>query len=173
MKKCIILLCVFGIAGIAGCGDDDGSTSALEQEKTEANQSRLLKTQPPISMDWSLEREQLNKRTKLWNDKNKVSYIYLLEYGRIMAFYTIKGKVSSVNSQITNPAQIVSRGNSHHRYSGVLPSPAEDGSYGSNGDAVFFFTTGGTYVEWNGTFMLCDQPLKLSQQPLMTLEVKE
>jgi hypothetical protein len=27
-------------------------------------------------------------------------------------------------------------------------------------------------MEWNGTYLLADQPVKLSQQPLMTLEVQ-
>jgi len=56
--------------------------------------------------------------------------------------------------------------------SGVIPSPAEDGSYGTNGDAVFFFTTDGAYVEWNGSYMLADQPLKLTTQPELVREIK-
>lgn len=156
-----------------GCGDSVKSTATIEQERTEANQMRLLEEQPPVSLDWSLERENLNKRALLWNDPNKVSYIYLINYGRIMAFYVVKGKVSSVNSQITNPAQLAfqrkhSFGDAHY-VTGVLPSPAEDGSYGTNGDSVFFFTSDGTYVEWMGDYMLCDKPLKLSTPPVVTI----
>lgn len=154
----------------AGCQADTGTTgdsAKTEQALTEDNQQRLLKTQPPAKLEWSLERENINKRTLLWNDANKVSYIYLVNYGKIMAFYTIKGKVSSVNSQITNPNQIVDR------YEGdvVIESPAEDGSYGTNGDAIFFFTTEGAYVEWAGDYMLADQPLKLTQQPELIQDI--
>ena len=158
----LLLMCCFLAMGADECSN---STASKEQAKTEENQSRLLEVQPPVQLDWSLEREQINKRTQLWNEKNKVSWIYLISYGRIMAFFTIKGKVSSVNSQITNPEQ--------YHYNGVsLPSPAEDGSYGTNGDAVYFFTTDGAYVEWNQGYMLSDKPLKLSQEPLLTREVK-
>ena len=173
MKYLSLLL----IVAITGCIGNEKSTANIEQEQTEKNQSALLKSQPPVHLDWSLERENINKRTTLWNDPNKVSYIYLVNYGKIMAFYVVKGKVSSVNSQITNPQQLATR-----RYprqagfdyaEGVLPSPAEDGSYGTNGDAVFFFTTDGAYVEWMGDYMLCDKPLKLSTPPEMVISVKD
>lgn len=146
---------------LTGCNE----TARKEQKLTEANQQRLLQAQPPVQLDWSLEREQINRRTKLWNEKNKVSYIYLLSYGKVMAFYTVKGKVSSVNSQITNPEQYVGTSGA------TLPSPAEDGSYGTNGDAIFFFLTDGTYVEWAGEYMLCDKPLTLSTPPLITYQM--
>lgn len=159
---------------MTGCPDGKSSTVAQEQARTEANQQRLLKAQPPVSLDYSLERDNINKRTELWNNENKISYIYLVSYGKVMAFYTIKGKVSSVNSQITNPEQIVQRKytSGGNRYTHVLPSPAEDGSYGTNGDGIFFFTADGTYVEWSGSYMLADKPLKLSTPPELVREIK-
>ena len=164
----IIALCV----ALYGCDESKQSTSAIEQQRTEENQAVLLKAQPPEKLTWSLERENINKRTKLWNDPNKVSFIYLVNYGKVMAFYPVKGKVSSVNSQITNPSQFVSRAYHSSSVGCSLPSPAEDGSYGTNGDAVFFFTTDGTYVEWAGDYMLCDKPLKLATPPELVREIK-
>lgn len=139
-----------------------GETYKAEQIYTEINQRDLIKKQPPLKMDWSLERDQLIKRAKLWNDKNKVSYIYLFNKDALVGFYAIKGKVSSVNSQLTTP---------EFYYNGaVLPSPAEDGSFGMNGDAVFFFLTDGSYMEWNGTYLLVDRPMKLSVKPMVYSE---
>ena len=175
MKKkiFIILGCLVLCFTLTGCFNSIKNTSTLEQEMTEENQEKLLKNQPPTKLDWSLERENINKRTILWNNENKLSYIYLISYGKVMAFYTIKGKVSSVNSQITNPEQLTARrmqlyGNGttgRHTIDGNLPSPAEDGSYGTNGDGIFFFTTDGIYVEWAGSYMLADQPLQLTTPP--------
>ena len=167
MKK-ITLLLIGVIAFFTLTSEScNNNTAKQEQRMTEANQEVLLKIQPPVRLKWSLERENINKRTTLWNDENKVGFIYLVSFGKVMAFYTIKGKVSSVNSQITNPMQVV-----YHQGVGTIPSPAEDGSYGSNGDAVFFFTTDGTYVEWSGEYMLADKPLKLSTPPLLVREIK-
>lgn len=166
MYKFGLIIVAIVSLGLAGCFD---STATKEQELTERNQERLIAAQPPVSLDWSLERENINKRTQRWNDPNKVSYIYLVNYGKVMAFYTIKGKVSSVNSQITNPQQLVERW--EDRY--LMPSPAEDGSYGENGDAIFFFTTDDTYVEWAGDYMLADKPLKLSTPPVIVRQLDD
>ncbi|GAC1413827.1 MAG: hypothetical protein NVSMB66_6410 [Candidatus Doudnabacteria bacterium] len=190
MKKLLILpTLLFGImlAG-AGCSSDVSSSSGnIEQNHTEANQQALLQQQPPVTLTWSLERDNINKRTNLWNNPNKVSYIYLVNFGKVMAFYTIKGKVSSVNSQVTNSSQLTwkcvnadgtyaSSGNCNDFgqkiVEGVIPSPSEDGSYGTNGNSVFFFTTDGAYVEWQGDYMLADQPLKLTTQPELVREIK-
>lgn len=171
MKKYLFAIPMLALVLMGtGCSEagTEGGTAKTEQALTERNQQVLLENQPPVTLTWSLERDNINRRTLLWNDANKVSYIYLINYGKVMAFYVIKGKVSSVNSQITNTEQIVDR------YEGdvVLPSPAEDGSYGTNGDAIFFFTTDGVYVEWVGDYMLADQPLQLSTPPELIREIK-
>ena len=174
MKKLLILF--IPLIFLVSCNYEK-STAEVEQGKTERNQSNLMEKQPPVQLEWSLERKNINKRTNLWNDVNKVSFIYLVSYGHVMSFFTIKGKVSSVNSQITNPEQLaISRKgiNGGHEYiNGVLSSPAEDGSYGSNGDGIFFFTTDGTYVEWAGEYMLCDKPLKITTPISLTRTIKD
>ena len=190
MKKLfIIAVLLVGVGTLSGCSEANVSNSSgnVEQNHTETNQRNLIQNQPPPTLDSSLERDNLIKRTNLWNDPNKISYIYLIEYGKVMAFYTIKGKVSSVNSQLTNTEQLTYKcvnsdgtySNSdscgsfdQNRVSGTIPSPSEDGSYGTNGDAVFFFTTEGAYVEWRGDYMLADQPLKMATQPELIREIK-
>lgn len=169
-KQLLASALVFGLL-LTGCTIDE-STSTTEQKLTEQNQARLLDSQPPVKLNWSLERENINKRTTLWNDANKVSYIYLINYGKVMAFYTIKGKVSSVNSQITNTEYLASKYNNGHYVDGVLPSPSEDGSYGTNGNAIFFFDTQGTYYEWAGDYLLVDQPMKLTSPVELVRQVK-
>jgi hypothetical protein len=178
MNKKLLALPTLALLVFMGAGCDEvNNTANQEQTLTEQNQSRLLAAQPPTKLDWSLERENINKRTKLWNDPNKVSYIYLINFGRVMAFYTIKGKVTSVDSQITNPEQLTSArvqlgDSNYHIVDGAIPSPSEDGSYGTNGDGVFFFTTEGAYVETKLEYILADQPLKITTQPELVREIK-
>ena len=154
------------------------NTYAKEQAITEVNQRAMEIAEPAPQLTDSTERQNLIKRLTTFNDPNKVSYIYLISYGKVMAFYTIKGKVSSVDSMLTDPTQLVfgdgsactaseSQDNPCHD----VASPDLDGSYGTNGSAVFFFTTAGTYVEWNGEYMLADQPLSLTTQPELVQQV--
>lgn len=180
MKKLLfilpVLLILFSCEKIDEKQTLDHNTFGKEMAVTEENQSNLLKKQPPVKLDYSLERKNIIERTKRWNNENKVSYIYLLSYGNIISFYPIKGKVSSVNSTLTNPEQIVLTadydvGEAHGRSAHVVSSPQEDGSYGTNGDAIFFFTTDGTYVEWNSEYLLVDKPLKVTQPVALVEQV--
>ena len=90
-----------------------------------------------------------------------------------MAFYTVKGKVSSLNSYLTPLDKVLD--DPHGSYdagSVVVSAPDIDGAYGENADGIFFFTTEGAYVEWQGDYMVSDQPLKLTTQPELVREIK-
>lgn len=45
----------------------------------------------------------------------------------------------------------------------VLPSPAEDGSYGTNGDGVFGFTPEDIYIEHNMLYVVATVPLSFQK----------
>lgn len=165
---------------LVGCsGEMSLSTGTQQQEANiaENQQAVHLASTPPPSIERSQERANLIERLKRFNTDSKVSYIYLVNYGKVMAFYTVKGKVSSVNSLLTTPEQVkwetAGVGGGRSIAGVVVTSPDLDGSYGTNGDAIFFFTTDGTYVEWRGDYMLCDKPLKLSTPPEMVITVQE
>lgn len=177
MKKLIACLGVLGLfLVLTGCGNmpETGESTMTEMEQTEKNHQRLVAAVPPPVLKTSQERKNLVKRLERFNSEDKQSFIYLVDYGKIMAYYPVLGKVSSVNSMLTTTEQLVVRRIASGNYEAVtLPSPDLDGSYGSNGDAIFFFTDTDAYVEWNGTYMLSDQPLKLSQPPELQIIVDE
>ncbi len=177
MKKFIsifaICLTFCFLMGMSNSGCDNGSESVRQvsemqnndQLSTADNFLRLSKTVPPPKLTDSQERRNLIKRLERFNVGNKISYIYLISYGKVMAFYTVKGKVSSVNSMLTCTQQTVLANVPGRWDSHVVDSPDLDGSYGSNGNAIFFFTTEDVYVEWPGEYLLSDQPLKLITLP--------
>lgn len=167
--RMMLLFVACCLAPCLACGRTD-TTQRQEQATTENQQALHLKVVPPPKLSTSQERKNLVERLKRFNTDSKVSYIYLVSFGKVMAFYTVKGKVSSVNSLLTTPDQLVSAVYQDYH---VVSSPDLDGSYGSNGDAVFFFTTDGTYVEWSGDYMLCDKPLKLTTPPELVIQLDE
>jgi hypothetical protein len=143
------------------------NTSALdEQAHTEVNQQHLNQVQPAPTITWSLERQNLINRFKLQNDRGVMFYMYVFNEGSSQPIgYYLVNKVSSVNSQLTNTQQLVRQylnGSTERWIDGVLPSPAEDGSYGTNGDAVFGFTPEQVYIETNMHYITSTVPLKFA-----------
>ncbi len=191
-------MCMVALLMLSGCGEMQGQNNVnletvsnvqgvtvgtsfdWEQKFTEKNQQSLIKTSQPPKLTYSLERENLIRKYEFLNDRDKVFYIYLMSYGRVVTFYVAKGKISSVNSRLTQEQQVIDAGRTGmvYRYSGtsstpaVVDSPQLDGSYGTNGDAIFFFTTEGAYVEWNGEYLVSDFPLTITTPLQLTKEVK-
>ena len=174
ISKLLLGLIFLTILTMTSCVDNNHvqNTSAKdEQAHTELNQRNLNMKQPAPNISWSLERDNLIKRFKLQNDRSVMFYMYIFVEGisQPIGYYQVN-KVSSVNSQLTNTEQVV-RVDDHGGYtSEVLPSPAEDGSYGTNGDAVFGFTPEEIYIEHNMHYVVATVPLHF-QQPVNKLTI--
>lgn len=157
---------------------EDCSDQSAKQELAGAATlaSNLRDTVPVPKLQTSMERVNVAKRAEIFNKSDKISYIYLVSYGKVMAFYTVKGKVSSLKSymvptdRITHPDGSPCSSVSDNCL--VTAAPDIDGTYGENVDGVFFFTTEGAYVEWKGDYMMSDQPLRLATQPELVREIK-
>lgn len=178
MKRILFTAAILGVISVNGCDQPAPATPAgpsalAEMQTVEENQKRLMGAIPPPKLQTSLERKNLVRRLERVNTENMVSYIYLLDHGKVVAYHTVSGKVSSLNSYLTAMEQIIEKGTRDYSGNGAswdktyitIESPDHDGSYGKNSDGIFFFTTSGAYVEWSGTYFWSDKPMKLSQPP--------
>lgn len=176
-----VILAAASKAHACGFFTDCDSSSANEIKQSENISEKLRNAVPVPQLETSLERANVAKRAEIFNKADKISYIYLLNYGKVMAFYTVKGKVSSLRSYMVPTEKLVSDGGNPCSYSNsgqdrsgcyVISAPDIDGTYGENVNGIFFFTTEGAYVEYKGDYMMSDQPLKLVTQPELVREVK-
>ena len=154
-----------------------GESYAYEVRVTEKNQYGLVQKQPPFVMENSLERANLIRRYQYLNQPENLHHVYLMSNtGQVVAYKVAQGKVSSVNSQLTNNKQIVGSRQcikeTHNDNEGscfqAVESPQLDGSYGTNGNAIFFFTTNGEYVEWNGIYLVSEEPQNIQSAVVLT-----
>lgn len=194
MKRFIFSSLLLGVLLLIGAGCEvvesapaQPSTYQSDSQKVEATQQRVQTAVPIPDIKTSAERKNIAARAKLFDDENKISYIYLVNYGKVMTFYTVRGKVSSLNSYMAPIDKLVygdgtpCNRNVSDGYGGAadswepcysVSSVDIDGAYGENADGVFFFTADGAYVEWKGDYMMSDQPLKLTTQPELIREIK-
>jgi len=171
MKKFYVLsifALMFVLFTAESCDDRQpkNMTAINEQAHTELNQSKLLKNQPLPSIDWSMERDNLIKLKRLQNDRNINFYMYIFNEGiqQPIGYYQVN-KVSSVNSQLSSPEQVLTGREVDGLAIGegvVVSSPSEDGSYGTNGDAVFGFTPEGICIQSNMHYICSTVPLNFA-----------
>ena len=165
---------------LTGCPDPPNSQERA-QHITEQYAEKLEKAEPyPLDqMNDSMERRGLRERLLRFNDPNKIGYLYeMTPNGQVVAFYTIKGKPSSTSSQLTNSQTITwarssINGSSTSWGNGVVEAMGDDGSWGpeeGGPNGIFFFTTSGVMLEWNGWWQYSDAPLNLTSKPLLIMD---
>ena len=174
----LIMFCflVFGAAFVVYPeGSKETSSSSLGQNAKETNLQRLIKATPVPQLNQSVERQMIARRAKLFDQPNKLGYVYLISMtGQPIGYYSIVGKMASLQSYLVpqerNSDELIRYYEDGSMYTvrssaNVIQDADIDGTYGSNVEGVFFFTDNGTYVELpiNGviTPIYSDQPLPI------------
>lgn len=157
---------VVALAFLAGC---TGSGEIPQNDpKAAANYEQQKANDPLPELNDSLERANIIEHLKRNNVADRVRYIYLLaDTGGIYAYFVIKGKVTSTASQLTPTDSIVDPCSTSYCPQ-IVQGPTDDGSFGGDEGGIYFFTDAGIEVQWNGRWLLTDQPLKI-QTPTLTL----
>lgn len=148
----------------------NSSTSSPPQNDAQANRNfeAQKKNDPVPQLSDSLERGNIVDHLLRNNKPDRVRYIYLLaDTGGIYAYFVIKGKVTSTSAQLTPTDSIW--GSSYGNL--ALQGPTDDGSFGGDEGGIYFFTDTGNEIQWNGRWLLSDEPLKI-QTPTLTLTTK-
>lgn len=161
----------------------DTSGSEADINKTIAVANNIQANQPtPTDINYSLERYNLVKRAYWVNGQREkamavtcaidrpIGYVILFtESGAVVGRFTVDGKVTSLNSYLTPDSEYYEyNGGGSCSYTNRWLADV-DGSYGSNDNGIFFFTTDGKYIEWTGTYLYSDIPFIVAN-PVLTVE---
>lgn len=167
---------MFVLFGAADCGGGTETSSDAGQKAKGAAfdvQSKAVPYPGPDLKD-SLERRNLRERLLRQNESDRLGYVYLMSFGNFIGYYTIEGKVSSTQSQMT-PADLTDYA-CDDGLSGcqaqALEASGDDGSYGENEPGIFFFTTEGAMVQYSGEYVYADQPIAIGDVPELNTKAK-
>lgn len=115
--------------------------------------------------------KNIKDRIELTSKPGALGYVILLNNaGQPIAYYGVRGKITSGSKRLTKPFDVkqYAIGGSNGGATYVqTPSPSDEGTWGSSGDYVFFWTTDGQYIQWSGQYLYSDKPLRLRVEPLV------
>lgn len=159
-KNLLALLLMVMVAFTASAQWWAASASTQANWNRDSAIERIFKSVPVPQINTALERKMVAWRASLFDNENKLGYVYVICAGvGPIGYYTVSGKVSSLNSFLV-PEVAYSGEGSYDK-----PMPDLDGTYGSNIEGVFFRTTDGTYVEMPTvgamSYLYSDKPLPL------------
>lgn len=163
------LLTILVATSASSCSNDTEQNDPTANANYEAQKSN----DPIPSLSDSLERGNIVEHLKRNNQPDRVRYIYLLaDTGGIYAYFVLKGKVTSTSAQLTPTDDLVRPCSTGGDCSWqVVQGPTDDGSFDGDEGGIYFFTDTGMEVQWNGRWLLTDEPLKI-QTPTLTLTTK-
>lgn len=149
------------LLSLAAC--DDASPSPTPVKMSEAQKSQEAANS--IRFEENAERDNIKRRLELTADPGKLGFIVLLnQMGQPIVYEGVKGKVTSSHKRLTSPEVY----NTYYTHWGV--APADEGTYGSSDDYIYYWNTEGVYRQWSGLYLYSDQPMRLSQPTLVIHE---
>ena len=134
-----------GSVALTGCSSSNEGKERKEQQKS-------------ITLSNSLEKENLKQKLERENDPNATRYVYLMNFGQIVGYYVIKGKVSSSGSQLAPEQEAIDVCNTDYCPE-VMDSAQDDGTYGTGDPGIFFFLSNGTMVSTTLDYIESDAPM--------------
>lgn len=143
----LIALMLAGALVLTGCSFNDEASERKEKQNS-------------VTLKDSLEVENLKERLQRENDPNAIRYVYLMNFGQIVGYYVIEGKVSSSGSQLAPEQEVIKNCDVCSERS-VVDSAQDDGTYGQGDPGVFFFLADGTMVTTDLNIIQSDAPLTI------------
>jgi len=147
---------------LSGCGQAASTSNKTDQSK------KAKEAAESITFASNAEIDNIKKRLELTSDPALLGFVMLLnETGQPVAYYGVKGKITSSGKRLT-PKQKLVRGD-RGEWGGdfVFNAPSDEGTHGSSDPYIYFWTSGGQYIQWNGKYLYSDKPFRLSVKPLV------
>jgi hypothetical protein len=157
-KYSMIYMTVLAVALVACVDEGKANKSSQAAKAKEAANSITFKENAEI--------DNIKNRLELTSQPGLLGYIVLLnESGQPVYYSGVKGKITSGSKRLTEPDRSGAWGAGQNNV--VRAAPSDEGTYGSSGEYIFFWTTNGQYVQWNGKYFYSDKPIRLTVQPLV------
>lgn len=164
MKKILITLLV-AMLFLVSC--EQSSTRSINEKAQEKINNVATNTIPVPELSYFQERKTIANWAKRWDKPSVPTYVYLVNFGKVLGYYVADGKPASTRSYLTPEDQRLSFADGTI----VVSAPDIDGTYGDNNSGIRFFTASGTAVEWGGegaTYLYSDAPIKFGYEvPLL------
>jgi len=158
MKSITKKISAVAVAGLLVFSATACSPKSAELKEREALQNQSAKKD-------SLELKNLAAKRDLENNPETLRYVYIMNFGQIVGYYTAKGKISSSASQIAPEQDLIKIcENCSDRL--IMDSAKDDGSYGDGDPGIFFFTPDGTMIETSLDYIVSTNPVAIDVKRL-------
>ena len=128
---------------------------------------KAAKAAEQVHFTANAEIDNIKRRLELTSNPEQIGFVLLLnDMGQPVYYAGVKGKITSGGKRLTPPEQPWTMDHGQYYGTDLGPAPSDEGTWGTSGEYIYFWTTEGQYVQWNGSYLYSDQPFRLKIEPL-------
>lgn len=164
MKHWKMLALIGCVVALSGCVEDQKSAKSVQAHKAQEAANSINFTE-------NSEIDNIKKRLELTSNPGAIGFVLLMnQAGQPIMYTSVKGKITSGSKRLTEPDRSDSWGAGQNNV--VRAAPSDEGTYGSSDSYIYFWTTGGQYIQWNGPYLYSDKSFRVKIEPLV-VDVKQ
>lgn len=164
MKKLLLALTVSTGLLLGGCAPQ--STPAAPNKETQSQKAAAAAES--ITFSENAEIDNIKARLELTSNPGLTGFVLLLnEMGQPIMYTGVKGKITSGGKRLTKPYNVERCGGGNSSRYCAFAAPSDEGTWGSSNPYVYFWTTSGQYIQWNGKYLYSDKPFRTTTEPLV------
>jgi len=164
MKSKIISL-IIGLAiafVLSGCNVESSASAKLTQAEIAQEAADSIK------FTENAEINNIKARLELTSDPGLTGFVLLMnEAGQPILYTGIRGKITSGSKRLTPPEKKWRGDWNRYGREALGPAPSDEGTWGSSSPYIYFWTTTGQYMQWNGKYLYSDKPFRTRVEPLV------
>lgn len=164
------ILPILAALALASCSAAPGEPATARDQQT----AKAKAAADSIVFEKNAEIDNIQKRLRLTSNPGQIGFVLLLnQAGQPIMYTSVKGKITSGGKRLTAPEVEYHVDHGEYRGTDLGPGPSDEGTYGSSGEYVYFWTVDGQYVQWNGGYLYSDKPFRTNIQPLVIAQAAQ
>lgn len=146
---------------------------AAPQTKKATQADKAKEAANSITFVSNAEIDNIKKRLELTSNPGLLGFVLLMnEMGQPVAYYGVTGKITSGGKRLTPNQKKVRCDKGERTGDCIVNAESDEGTHGSSAPYVFFWTTDGQYVQWNGKYLYSDKPFRITVDPIVVSSVE-
>lgn len=170
MNKITTLAAIIALTTLTACGVPPPTADVKVVQSQKAAEAANS-----IKFTENSEIENITRRLTLTSNPGQIGFVLLMnESGQPVMYLPVKGKITSGGKRLTRTEVVacVPKVDSNNNEIGVcstekITAPSDEGTYGTSGEYIYFWTTDDQYVQWNGKYLYSDKPFRTRIEPLV------
>ena len=166
MRKIMIALVATSALLLTACGQPSNTSPTTKN----AQAQKAAAAANSIQFSENSEIDNIKARLELTSNPGQIGFVLLLnEMGKPVMYTSVKGKITSGQKRLTPGQQIRTADCGQYTCEQLIEAPSDEGTYGSSGPYIFFWTVDGQYIQWSGKYLYSDKPFRIEDPTIVIL----